>query len=398
MPANHDNGDGRRAASPGRKPLDCHPRRLGARVTLLLVASSLACGAVAEDGSDGEGLELGAARQALGMNGGMLPFWLGGVIPYCFQPSLAPGSPAPGSTAWNSTVQMVQAAMARYERLPHSSFDFQAQGDSLCTNWNDYIIGDEPDVLTIVVSYDEACTRFCGPTSIAGGQQVDGTCVNGGLAGPVVVDFGINYGGPYPRWDNPEAGIFHELAHAIGFEHEDKRRSGNECVDDPALGGGYSGGIAEAITVYDVFSVMAATYCHGEKTFSSIDMAGLSYVYPNAIADRLTVPFSFPLPGVVLTGAQESEEIEFTNRLAGVWAFHYEEAQWFRTDSTGTQGLNVAVGSTMTLGQLLEGNPERYLTARFYDEYGRQRNSPLSLIRRNSGLATALLRTSLPIL
>ena len=139
---------------------------------------------------------------------------------------------------------------------------------------------------------------------------------------------------------------------------------------------------------------MNATYCHGRKELSSRDSAGLAYVYPGPTADRLAVPFSFPFAGGVVTGADSNAPIEFAQRVAGVWAFHYGAATWQRTSPSGWEAIAYN-SSSVPLAAAMAGASQAGFRALFTDEWVRPRTGPMLTIRLDAGHATAVLLSAL---
>src|SRR5690606_30060333 len=100
----------------------------------ILVAAS-ACGEHPTEGfvDESQGIEMGVARQQLGIPTDWWQPWPTGVIPYCYQPSApASGYPQPGSSAFNTSVQVTEDAIVQYEAIPDAAIDFQ--GGELCPN------------------------------------------------------------------------------------------------------------------------------------------------------------------------------------------------------------------------------------------------------------------------
>jgi hypothetical protein len=350
-------------------------RRLAA-AALLLAAVSLACGGVEggqsqeEDTSD---TELGSNEQALGYPVNWEMPWPGGEVPYCYQPSPPiTGHPQPGTTAFTQTIDMVEAHIAQYEAIPNADIDFQ--GGGLCPNWNTYVLGGDPDTVRIVITTADASTRFCDPnTSIAQGENVDDVCGGFDFEKEAVVVFGGDYGG---------LGILHELGHVLGFPHEYHRRS-DGC--NPNATTTVDGGI----TAYDFYSVMNATYCHWRSVLSELDNVGFAFMYPGTAADRLTVPASFRLPNeVILTAAQNTAAVEFTQRVAGVEGHHYSAAQWLKSTPSGS--TQIATGASVSLGTVLSTSSEAIMRGSFTDFVGRVRTTPFTTVRRNPSQYAAL--------
>ena len=203
-----------------------------------------------------------------------------------------------------------------------------------------------------------------------------------------IIKFGLGYGAP-------EAGILHELIHALGFNHEytradstDSYSSGNCSARTPEEGD-------FGTTVYDSASMMNSTYCHWQTQISTLDQVGLTYAYPDGREDRLTVPFSFPLPnGSLLTGAPDTARIEFAQRVQGIIEFHYAEAAWFSPQLLYFPQF--ATGGSVTIAQALQppfAAPEVW--AEFTDYWGRTRVTPTVTILRNRDRAVALLDSAI---
>jgi hypothetical protein len=96
----------------------------------------------------------------------------------------------------------------------------------------------------------------------------------------------------------------------------------------------------------------------------------------------------------VLTGAGSNAPIEFAQRVAGVWAFHYEGAAWQRTSPFGWD-LFTYNSSSVTLGDAMAGASQGGFRAAFTDEWVRPRTGPMLTIHWNAGLATAVLLSAL---
>lgn len=367
------------SVDPYHRPPNGAGRQRGRRhatsgAVLLCMASALACG-----GEATHGLDEARRSQALGIPSDWWLPWPTGVVPYCYQPSApASGYPQPGSGSFTTSVQMTEDAIAKYEAIPDADIDFQ--GGGLCQDWDDYAVGTDTDTLRIVITDDDAATRFCTPGSIAQGERIDDVC-SGGHSDEVVVVFGEGY------WA-PEAGVLHELGHALAFNHEYWRRPGSDDDCDPDATVGASNGITE----YDVYSVMNATYCHTRTWLSDLDHAGLAFVYPGPGADKLSVPLSFQLPGVVVTGASDAAGIEFAQRRAGVEEHHYAQAEWSRPTPLGS--IPLGTGSSLTLGDALGSLQQGDVRATFTDGFGRTRTSPTTTVRQDPGLFTALVLTA----
>jgi hypothetical protein len=349
-------------------------------VRVISLLCSLAC-------SDGEGVapdnaistfEVGASQQALGYPSNGELRWPNGTVPYCYQPS-APisGHPQPGTPLFNQTIDMIERFIAEYETVPHAHIDFQ--GGALCPDWDDYIIGGDPDVLRILITTDDAATRSCDPGSIAQGESFENYCGGFNVTKETLIAFGKDHG---------EAAALHELAHALWFRHEYLRRSDgcNPSATTPVDNG---------ITGYDFYSVTNATWCHWRAELSALDRVGLAFVYPGATADQLTIPYSFRLPNTVVLTRQDNAVIEFAQRVAGVEAHHYSGAQWWKF--VAPNFTQIATGSSVTLATLLGSSSQAILRGQFTDFVGRVRTTPNTTFRRDPGSFSALVLSAAPL-
>jgi hypothetical protein len=345
-------------------------RGLLSAAAMLAIAASTACSA--EDGGGSERgpstVELGNTQEALGYTYNYEMPWPGGTIPYCYQPSPPiSGHPQPGTTAYSDTISMVEASIAKYEAIPDAAIDFQ--GGGLCPDWDDYVLGGLPGTFRILITTEDAATRMCDPgTSIAQGEGFNDVCSKVvDYSKEVLVAFGKNYG---------EVGILHELAHALGFRHEYLRRS-DGC--DPNA----TTSINDGITAYDFYSIMNATYCHWLPVLSELDKVGLAFVYPGPTADRLTLPNSLHPSSTVFLTAETTAPIRFAQQVSGVESYHYSAAQWLKSTASGS--LQIATGSSVSVGTLLGSSSEALLRGRFTDFVGRVRTTPYITVRRSPG-------------
>jgi hypothetical protein len=328
-------------------------------------------------------VEVGVSEQGLGYPGSVPLPWPDGAVPYCYQPSPpVTGHPQPGTTPFNQTLAIMEKYIAEYEAVPDALIDFQ--GGALCPDWDDYVIGGDPDTLRILITTDDAAMRTCSPdSSIAQGESFEDFCDGAfDVSKEILIAYGKDHG---------ESAAIHELAHALWFRHEYLRQP-SDC--DPNS----TNPVSNGITAFDFYSVTNATYCHWRTELSELDRVGLAFVYPGATADRLTIPLSFRLPNsVMLTAAQNGAAIEFAQRVSGVEAYHYSAGQWLKSVTSGS--TQIATGSSVSLGTLLGSSSEAILRGRFTDFVGRVRTTPYTTFRRSPAKFTALvLSTSTSLL
>jgi hypothetical protein len=350
----------------------CHH---AARAAIVCILGLMACSVEEFDDVDDRMGDLGSNQQPLALFFEGWKPWQSGVVPYCYQPT-APsrGLPQPGSASYEDSVQMVEAAVAKYEAVPNDDIDFQ--GGGLCDNWDDYIVGTDPGTLRIIITDTDAATRTCVVGSIAT-QSTKQWCPDFEPNGEeIIILFGEGY-------QAPDAGILHELGHALGFRHEMSRLPDEEQCDEDSTAIPDNG-----ITEYDHDSIMSATYCHGATELSKLDKVGLSFVYPGPGADRLTVPFAFQVSNELVAGRGDNV-VEFAQRVAGVQEHHYSDADWWRNTGAGT--VLIGTGSSLPLATALGPGSSALVSGRFTDIFGRLRSTPPTTIRQDSGLHAALI-------
>jgi hypothetical protein len=329
--------------------------------------------------ADASTVEVAVGQQALGYPANTQLHWPDGTVPYCYQPSPpVTGHPQPGTTPFNQTLAIMEKYIAQYEAVPDAHIDFQ--GGALCPDWDDYVIGSDPDTLRILITTDDAAMRSCDPgSSIALGQSFEDFCDGVfDATRETLIAYGKDHG---------ESAAIHELAHALWFRHEYLRRS-DGCNPNATTP------VADGITAYDFYGVGNATYCHWRTELSNLDQVGLAFVYPGATADRLLIPRSFRLPNsVMLTASENGVAIEFAQRVAGVEPYHYSGAQWLKSTSSGS--TQIATGSSVSLGTLFGSSSEAILRGQFTDFLGRVRTTPYTTFRRNRSQFSALVMSTI---
>jgi hypothetical protein len=351
-------------------------------LAILAAFGSIACDVTQESSSDADefNFDVGVNQQTMGIPANYTVPWLGGIVPYCYQPSPRSVHPQPGTTVFNQTIEIVEDAIAKYEAVPQATIDFQ--GGALCTDWDDYVLGGDPDILKILLTTADAAFRSCDGL-IPPNASFETICEGPDWSQEVMVAFGKDYGVAASR-------LLHELAHAMGFGHEYLRKPDGPTCDR-------TGPTSNGLTAFDEDSILFSTYCHDNLELSELDKVALAFTYPDATVDRLTIPRSFRLPDeVFVTAAESGAVIQFTQRIRGIEEYHFSAAQWLKSTPSGS--TQIASGSSVSVGTVLGSSSEAILRGQFTDFSGRVRTTPFTSLRRDPSLFAALLLSATRVL
>jgi hypothetical protein len=216
---------------------------------------------------------------ALWQSSTSVQFWPSGTVPVCFH---AKDLSDIGTTEYVTQTSRIRTLVeGEFESIAGASINFT--GWSECAN---RVIGAYPGQLRIIVNPDSDTsvwfTRHC-PYGVDVNDTGDCNAGVPSAGYSSEAESIVFVKGAYYSWGSHwDTAVLHEVAHVLGFSHEQSRNSDDSCsgsLDDVAGG--------RRFTQIDADSILSGTYCHWKGTLSSGDRLGLEIAYPGTYSHPL---------------------------------------------------------------------------------------------------------------